>query len=211
MHKYIIMGPQGCGKGTQATMLAEELDIVHISVGDIFRWNIQAHTKLGARVKRGIAVGELVEDETVEQIIRERLDMHDWNFGFILDGFPRNRSQALFFLENYDIDAVVYIDVPEEVVIKRALARRICSQCGLDYNLIQHRPENDGICDVCGGALIARDDDTENALKQRLHDFETLTKPTLELFDRKELVVKVDGEGAPAQVQAAIRKGLGLS
>lgn len=211
MHKYIIMGPQGCGKGTQATMLAEELDIVHISVGDIFRWNIQAHTKLGARVKRGIAIGELVEDETVEQIIRERLDMHDWNFGFILDGFPRNRSQALFFLENYDIDAVVYIDVPEEVVIKRALARRICSQCGLDYNLIQHRPETDGTCDVCGGALIARDDDTEDALKQRLHDFETLTKPTLELFERKELVLKVDGEGTPDQVRVAIREGLGLA
>lgn len=211
MHKFIIMGPQGCGKGTQATLLAEELDLVHISVGDIFRWNIQAHTKLGARVKRGIAVGELVDDETVEQIIRERLDLHDWNFGFILDGFPRNRSQAMFFLESYDVDAVIYIDVPDEVVMKRALARRKCSECGLDYNLIHHRPEQEGICDVCGGTLTARDDDTESALKQRLHDFNTLTKPTLDLFDNKELVVRADGCGSPEEVQAAIRKGLGLA
>ena len=208
MNKYIIMGPQGCGKGTQAKLLVDELDLVHISVGDIFRWNIQAHTKLAARIKRIVDSGGLVSDEIVEQIVRDRLSMHDWNYGFILDGFPRSESQASFFLESYDIDAVIYIDVPEEVIMKRALARRICSQCGLDYNLIHHRPEVDGVCDVCGGALAAREDDTEETLKQRLHDFATQTKPTLDLFERKELVVKVDGRGTPEQVHAAIRKGL---
>lgn len=210
MHKYIIMGPQGCGKGTQANMLADDLDLIHISVGDIFRWNIQSHTKLAARVKRIVDTGNLVSDEIVEQIVRDRLDEHDWNYGFILDGFPRSESQAMFFLESYDVDAVIYIDIPDEVVMKRALARRKCSQCGLDYNLIHHRPRNESICDVCGGTLTARDDDTEAALKSRLHDFNTHTKPTLDLFDHKELVVRADGRGSPDEVQAAIRKGLGL-
>ena len=210
MNKYIIMGPQGSGKGTQAKLLADDLKLVHISVGDIFRWNIQAHTKLAARIKRIVDTGGLVSDEIVEQIVRDRLDIHDWNYGFILDGFPRSESQASFFLESYDIDAVIYISVPDDVVMNRALARRICSQCGLDYNLIHHRPEIDGVCDVCDGTLVAREDDTEESLKQRLHDFTTQTKPTLDLFERKELVVTVDGQGTPAQVQAEIRDGLSL-
>lgn len=211
MHKYIIMGPQGCGKGTQAILLAEAYDLVHISVGDIFRWNIQAHTKLAARINRIVNAGQLVPDEIVEQIVRTRLDEHDWNFGFILDGFPRNASQAVFFLESYDIDALIYIDVPDEVVIRRALARRKCSQCGLDYNLIHHRPETEGTCDVCGGTLTARADDNHQALAKRLHDFNTKTKPTLEKFDAKELVVHIDGAGSPEEVQADIRKKLRLS
>ena len=117
MHKYVIMGVQGCGKGTQAKMLADDFDLVHISVGDLFRWNIQNHTKLAARIKRIIVEGQLVPDEIVEELIRKRLDDHDWNFGYILDGFPRNGRQALFFLESYDIDAVIHIDVPDDVVL----------------------------------------------------------------------------------------------
>jgi len=211
MHKYIIMGPQGCGKGTQAKLLTEELGLVHISVGDIFRWNIQAHTKLAARIKRIVDSGELVPDEIVEQIVRTRLNEHDWNYGFILDGFPRSESQAMFFLESYDVDAVIHIDVPDEVVIGRALARRHCSKCGLDYNLIRHRPATEGICDVCGGALVARPDDTESVLAKRLHDFNTQTKPTLDQFDKKELVVRVNGRGSIKEVYAEIRQGLGLT
>src|SRR5215469_6918806 len=118
MHKYIIMGSQGCGKGTQAKMLAKDFDLVHISVGDIFRWNIQSHTKLGARIKRLVAQGQLVGDDVVGEVVRDRLDQHDWNFGFILDGFPRNSTQALFFLESYDIDAVIVIRVPDDLVLE---------------------------------------------------------------------------------------------
>jgi len=210
LHKYIIMGPQGCGKGTHAKLLAADFDLVHISVGDIFRWNIQAHTKLGARVKRIVDSGNLVPDDIVEQIIRTRLGEHDWNFGFILDGFPRSESQALFFLESYDADAVIYIDVPDHVVTERALARRQCANCGLDYNLIHHRPEKEGVCDVCGGTLVTRADDTKEGLAKRLHDFNTLTRPTLAAFERKELVVHVDGQASIPQVQAAIRRALNL-
>src|SRR3954462_1261117 len=124
MHKYIIMGVQGCGKGTQAKLLKEELDLVHVSVGDDFRWHIQSHTKLGARIKRLVAAGQLVPDDDVEEVVKTRLDLHDWNYGFILDGFPRNLTQAAFFLESYDVDAVILIDVPDAVVLERILSRR---------------------------------------------------------------------------------------
>jgi len=210
MRKYIIMGPQGCGKGTQAKLLADAYDLTHFSVGDIFRWNIQSHTKLAARIQRIMAEGKLVPDEIVEEIITRRLEQHDWNFGFIIDGFPRNSYQAEFFLESYDVDAVIYIDVPDAVTRERALSRRKCADCGLDYNLMHHRPEVEGVCDVCGGQLVTRDDDTIEALEARLHDFNTKTKPTLELFERKELVVRIDGAGSIEQTQKRIRMALGL-
>src|SRR6266540_4959150 len=151
------MGVQGSGKGTQAKLLAQDFDLVHISVGDIFRWNVQYHTKIGAQVRRTMAIGELVDDELVESIVRDRLALHDWNYGFIVDGFPRNARQAEFFLESYDIDAVIVLELPDHEVQRRVLARRLCSQCGLDYNLIAYRPKTPDVCDVCGGRLAARD------------------------------------------------------
>src|SRR5271166_6019113 len=171
MRKYIIMGVQGCGKGTQAKLLALDFDLVHISVGDIFRWHIQSRTKLAARIRRLTAAGELVADDIVEEVVKDRLDAHDWNYGFILDGFPRNRHQAAFFLESYDINAVLHIDVPDRVVLDRIVNRRLCAKCGLDYNLIFHRPVAAGVCDVCGGELAARPDDTPEAVRARLKDY----------------------------------------
>jgi adenylate kinase len=209
MHKYIIMGPQGCGKGTQAKLLAKDLDLVHISVGDIFRWHIQSHTKLAARIRRLTAAGELVSDDIVEEIIKERMDLHDWNYGFILDGFPRNHHQAEFFLESYDIDAVLMIEVPDQVVLDRIMNRRLCAKCGLDYNLIFHRPAVADKCDVCGGALIARADDTPEAVRKRLADYHTKTKPILQLFRGKELIVAIDGTKPADQVQTELRRRLG--
>jgi len=209
MHKYVIMGVQGCGKGTQAKLLAERFDLVHISVGDIFRWNIQHHTKLAARIKRIVGGGQLVPDDIVAQIINARLAEHDWNYGFILDGFPRNGAQAEFFLESYDIDAVINITVPDAVVKQRVMSRRLCSQCGLDYNLIHHRPQDPDRCDVCGGELVTRPDDTEEALNKRLRDFHAQTAPVLDLFAHKELIVSIDGTGSVDEVQRAILNALG--
>ena len=206
MHKYVIMGVQGCGKGTQAKLLCEDFNLVHISVGDIFRWNIGSRTKLGARIRRIVDSGQLVPDEVVDEIVRHRLDLHDWNFGFILDGFPRNRTQAEFFLESYDVDAVLHIDVPDEVVVERILSRRLCSQCGLDYNLIFHRPSKPDICDVCGGELRIRDDDNEEAVRARLADYHDKTKPILDLFARKELVLCVDGNQSAEDVHSNLHQ-----
>ena len=209
MHKYVIMGVQGCGKGTQAAKLVDAFDLVHISVGDIFRWHIKNHTKLGAQVKRIVSSGNLVGDEVVETIVHRRLDEHDWNYGFVLDGFPRSESQALFFLETYDIDAVIHIEVPDEVVRQRVLSRRLCSGCGLDYNLSSHRPADEDVCDVCGSPLRARPDDTEEALAGRLKDYHTKTKPVLSLFERKELVLDIDGTAKPDAIHQEIRTRLG--
>ena len=211
MRKFVITGIQGCGKGTQAKLLSEKYDLVHISVGDIFRWNVQHHTKLGARIRRIVARGELVDDEIVADIVHKRLADHDWNYGFILDGFPRNPRQAEFFLENYDIDAVINIELPDAIVMKRVLSRRLCSQCGLDYNLFFHRPEKEDTCDVCGGQLIARADDNEDAVKSRIADFHAKTQPVLDIFARKELIVTVDGNQDVGLVQAELLFKLNLA
>lgn len=211
MHKYLIIGVQGSGKGTQAALLAQDLDLTQISVGDVFRWHVQNHTKLGAQVRRTMAAGELVGDDVVEAVVRERLQQHDWNFGFIIDGFPRNRRQTEFFLESYDLDGVIHLDLPDEEVRRRVLARRLCSRCGLDYNLIAHRPKREGRCDVCGGELVAREDDTEEALQARLRSYHDKIDPVLELLRRKEYVLTVDARPDKATVQRAIRDGLGLT
>jgi adenylate kinase len=210
MRKYVIMGVQGSGKGTQATMLAGDLELVHISVGDIFRWNVQRHTKLGAQVRRIMAGGELVNDDLVEGVVKERLAQHDWNYGFIIDGFPRNERQAEFFLESYDIDGVIQLDLPDSEVRRRVLARRLCSGCGVDYNLLASSPKVPGKCDVCGGELVTREDDTEEALAVRLRDYHQKTNPVLDIFRRKEYVVTVDARPARIDVQQAIRAQLAL-
>jgi len=210
MRKYVIMGVHGSGKGTQSKMLARDLDLVHISVGDIFRWNVQQHTKLGAQVRRTMAAGELVADDTVEDIVKGRLGEHDWNYGFIIDGFPRNRRQAEFFLEGYDIDGVIELDLPDSEVRRRVLNRRLCSGCGMDYNLLEASPATPGKCDVCGGELVTREDDTEEALAVRLRDYHEKTNPVLDVLRRKEYVVSVDARPEPEIIQQAIRNSLAL-
>ena len=210
MRKYVIMGVQVSGKGTQSKLLASDLDLVHISVGDIFRWNVHQHTKLGAQVRRTMAAGELVADQTVEDIVQDRLNQHDWNYGFIIDGFPRNRRQAEFFLESYDIDGVIFLDLADREVRRRVLARRLCSGCGMDYNLIENSPDVPGRCDTCGGELVQREDDTEEALAVRLREYHDKADPVLEVFGRKEFVITVDARPEPEVVQQAIRNGLAL-
>jgi adenylate kinase len=210
MRKYVIMGVQGSGKGTQSAMLANDLDLVHISVGDIFRWNVQHHTKLGAQVRRTMAAGELVDDDLAEGVVKDRLAQHDWNYGFIIDGFPRNERQAEFFLESYDIDGVIHLDLPDSEVRRRVLARRLCQDCGMDYNLIDSSPREEGKCDACGGKLVQREDDTEEALAVRLREYHDKTNPVLDIFRRKEYVVTIDARADKVDIQRAIRAALDL-
>jgi adenylate kinase len=210
MRKYVIMGVQGSGKGTQSQLLARDLDLVHISVGDIFRWNVQNHTKLGAQVRRIMAEGNLVGDEMAESVVRDRLTQHDWNYGFIIDGFPRSRRQALFFLESYDIDGVIHLDLPDREVRRRVLSRRLCANCGMDYSTLASSPHEAGQCDSCGGQLTTREDDNEQALTVRLKDYHEKTNPVLDLFRRKEYVISVDARPDPNTIQQEIRLKLGL-
>jgi len=211
MRKYVIMGMQGSGKGTHAKMLAEDFNLEHIAVGDILRWNVQHRTKLGAQVRRTMAAGLLVGDDLVENVVKQRLSEHDWNFGFIIDGFPRSERQAEFFLESYDLDGVIYLELPDSEVARRVLARRLCASCGMDYNLIDNTPTVEGRCDVCGGELIRREDDTPHALEVRLREYHEKTNPVLDIFRRKEYVITVDTRPDKEQVQQAIRDKLGIS
>jgi adenylate kinase len=210
VRKYVIMGVQGSGKGTQAALLCETFDLVQIGVGDILRWNVQNHTKLGAQVRRIVDAGQLVGDDLVEKIVRDRLAEHDWNHGFVIDGFPRNDGQAEFFLESFDIDAVVILELPNDEVERRVLSRRLCSQCGLDYNLMAHRPQIEDVCDVCGGRLVSRGDDTPEALATRLGEYYEKTEPVIAIFERKEFVVRVDATESKQQVFEDICGRLGL-
>jgi adenylate kinase len=210
MRKYVIMGVQGSGKGRQAELLERDFDLVHISVGAIFRRNVQHHTKIGAQVSRLLATGSLVDDDLVERVVRERLAIHDWNYGFVIDGFPRTAGQAEFFLERYDIDGVIHLDLPDAEVRIRVSARRTCSRCGRDYNLISRPSQVEGLCDVCGGELVVRPDDNAEALDSRISNYRDQTKPIIELFERKEFVITVDAAPPVEAVQAEIRERLGL-
>ena len=208
MHKYVILGIQGSGKGTQARLLADDFDLEHVSVGEIFRWNVQHHTKIGAQVRRTIAAGSLVPDDLVESVVGERLAAHDWNCGFIIDGFPRNARQAEFFLESYDIDGVINLHLDDTEVHRRVLARRLCTQCGADFNLLAHPPKEEGICDLCQGRLATRTDDNPAALAVRLAAYHGETRPVIEIFQRKEYVITIDGAQDITTVQDAIRTRL---
>lgn len=190
MHKYIICGPQGSGKGTQSRLLSQAHDFVHISVGDMFRWHMQHHTKVAARITRIMHSGHLVSDDIVEKVVRERLEQHDFNFGFVLDGFPRTRPQAEYLFENWDVDRVIYLDVPDEIVFDRVMQR---AKKGL------------------GSGFTKRADDNPDALKVRLEEYYGKTKPLLDLYRQKDRLLTVDGTKAISDVYTDISRALGLS
>ncbi len=189
MHKYIICGPQGSGKGTQSRLLSQAHDLVHISIGDMFRWHMQHHTKVAARITRIMHSGHLVSDDIVEKVVRERLEQHDFNFGFVLDGFPRTRPQAEYLFENWDVDKVIYLDIPDEIVFERVMRR---AKQGL------------------GSGFTKRADDNPAALKVRLEEYYGKTKPLLELYRQKDRLVTVDGTKTISAVYSDISKALGL-
>jgi adenylate kinase len=211
MRKYLIVGVPGSGKSTQAATLARDFDLTRISVGNMFRWHVKHHTKIGAQVRQAMAAGELVGDELVKELVTDRLEQHDWNYGFVIDGFPRNRQQAEFFAESWDVDAVIYLDLPDSQVRHRVLSRRLCTRCGVDYALMESRPRHQDSCDNCGGELMRREDDTPEALAGRVRDYHHITDPALELLRRKTHVHVIDANRDPAAVQRDIRARLGLS
>ncbi|MGD8976738.1 MAG: adenylate kinase [Gammaproteobacteria bacterium] len=199
--RIILLGAPGSGKGTQAQKLVEREGIPQVSTGDLLREAVSRGTELGKQAKVAMDAGELVSDDIVLGMIRERLAKPDAEKGFILDGFPRNLAQA----ESLDgvldeigapLDAAVLMDVDFEVLLKRLTGRRTCSGCGRVYNVYFFPPETDGVCDACGGELIQRADDNEETIGQRLKVYESQTAPLVAFYeDRGKLkVVPAEGE-----------------
>ena len=189
----VMMGAQGTGKGTVAGILKEELNIPHISTGEIFRKNIQEGTELGKIATKYADEGKLVPDEVTNQMVKARINEEDCKDGFILDGYPRNKAQAeeldkMLEESGKKLDMVVYLTTPTEEIIERVMARRECPKCKTVYNMILNKPKNGEICDNCGIPLIKRTDDTEEKLKRRLGIFFSETEPVIDFYKAKGVV-----------------------
>jgi adenylate kinase len=194
MKNLIIIGPQGCGKGTQAELLSKKLGIPHISTGDIFRDIREKDTPLGHKIKDLIDNGKLVPDEITDEIVMHRLSEKDAKNGYILDGFPRKLSQAEFLDSHAKIDKVIVLMVADKESVKRISARRVCSKCHEGYNTIYIRPKKAGICDKCGGKLVVRDDDKPAAVMERLKKYHETSESLLKFYEKKGVLVRIDGE-----------------
>jgi adenylate kinase len=199
----VLFGPPGAGKGTQAKLLTEKRGLPQLSTGDMLRAAIAAGTPLGLASKALMDKGELVPDATVIGIIAERYDQPDCRNGAIFDGFPRTVAQAealMQHLEPRTLDLVINLEIDTEHVLARLASRRVCSDCGANYSAIDNPPRVMEICDVCGGDVVQRDDDTEPAIRRRLELYERETAPLIEWFDHKGLLATVNGMGSPDQV-----------
>ncbi|AVV40994.1 adenylate kinase [Streptomyces sp. ID05-04B] len=206
--RIVLVGPPGAGKGTQAAFLARNLSIPHISTGDLFRANISQQTELGKLAKSYMDAGNLVPDEVTIAMAKDRMEQPDAEGGFLLDGFPRNVSQAealdeVLQTESMKLDAVLDLEVPEEEVVKRIAGRRICRK---DSSHVFHAtyspPKSEGVCDVCGGGLYQRDDDTEETVRTRLEVYHTQTEPIIDYYKAQGLVVTISALGKVDEVTA---------
>lgn len=194
----IILGAPGSGKGTQTSRLKSLLNIPAISTGDIFRKEIKDGTELGKKIKKYLDSGQLVPDEIVIEVIKERITQPDCKNGFILDGFPRTLEQARALDEIVKIDACINLSVPKEIIVKRLSARRICRNCGEVYNLLVLKPKVDEICDKCGGPLYQRDDDKESVIEERFRVYEKQTEPLLDYYRQRVPIINVTCNSADA-------------
>ncbi|SHH55959.1 Adenylate kinase [Caloranaerobacter azorensis DSM 13643] len=196
--RLILLGPPGAGKGTQASGIVKKYNIPHISTGDIFRKNIKEGTELGKKAKEYIDKGLLVPDDIVVAIVKDRLTESDCKDGFLLDGFPRTVAQA-DALEtelknlNMQLDKVINIEVDKEALIERAVGRRICKECGATYHIKFNPPKQEGICDICGGELYQRKDDTVETVTKRIEVYLEQTKPLIDYYKDKGILANIDG------------------
>ncbi|EFM26135.1 adenylate kinase [Peptoniphilus duerdenii] len=197
--RLVILGPPGAGKGTQADFIVENFKTPHISTGDIFRENIKNGTDLGKKAKSYMDKGLLVPDELVIEIVKDRLSKDDVQEGFLLDGFPRTVAQAVSldaFLEErgQSLDSVLNIDVDTDILVERAVGRRVCKTCGASYHVKYNPPKEDGVCDKDQGPLIQRDDDTEATVKTRIKVYFEQTAPLIDYYKAQGLLDNIDGK-----------------
>jgi len=196
--KILLLGPPGAGKGTQSANLVSEYGVEHVTTGDALRANKDLETEYGTP-REFMEAGELVPDPVVNEIVETALSDAD---GFVLDGYPRNVDQAEYLADITDLDVVAYFEVADEELIDRLTGRRVCEDCGANYHVKYAPPEEEGVCDQCGGDLIQREDDTEETARERLRVFEENTLPVVEFYDERGALARVDGEQAPEDVWA---------
>ena len=214
--KIIMLGAPGAGKGTQAKMIAEKLNIPHISTGDIFRANIRNNTQLGQLAKSYMDKGLLVPDEVTCDLVVDRIQQDDCTNGYILDGFPRTIPQAealekALVTIGQKVDFAVNIEVPDDNIINRMSGRRACVGCGATYHLVFNPTKVEGVCDACGEKLILRDDDKPETVKKRLDVYHEQTQPLIEFYTQRDCVRNVDGTKKMSEVFDDILSVLGVS
>jgi adenylate kinase len=212
--KLILLGPPGAGKGTQAANIIETFSIPHISTGDIFRKNIKEGTELGKKAKEYMDRGELVPDTLVVEIVEDRLKAGDCKSGFLLDGFPRTVFQAEALdkvLDNMGagLDYVVNVVVDPELLVERAVGRRICRDCGSTYHIKYNPPKEESVCDKCSGELYQRSDDNADTVTNRIRVYMDETSPLIEYYRVKGNLINVDGQQDIDKVFDDILKAIG--
>lgn len=207
--KLILLGAPGAGKGTQAEKIVDKFGIPAISTGNILRAAVKDGTEMGIKAKSFMDAGQLVSDEVVIGIIKDRLKEKDCENGFILDGFPRTIPQAQALEDaGIEIDKVVDIEVPDEKITKRMSGRRVCSKCANSYHLEYKKPQVEGVCDACGGELIQRKDDAPETVLARLAEYHEMTEPLKDFYQTLGKLVVVEGQEEVADTTALVFKAL---
>ncbi|MBU1036613.1 adenylate kinase [Patescibacteria group bacterium] len=202
--RIVIFGPQGSGKGTQAQALIKVFDIPHITTGELFRNEIKANSEIGKMVASVINTGKLVEDDLTLEVLKKRLEQTDCQKGFILDGFPRNITQAQALDKIVSTDQVIELWIPDDEVINRLEGRRTCKKCETVFNIKTNPPAKENVCDKCGNELIVRNDDKQEAIKKRLELYHQQTEPLIVYYQKQGKLIKIDGRPSISQVTESI-------
>lgn len=210
--KIILLGAPGAGKGTQAVVLSERLNIPTISTGNIIREALKSGSDMGMKAKTFVDKGQLVPDEVVIGIVKERIKQSDCTNGYILDGFPRTISQAEALHDMHiDVDQVIDINVSDALIYKRMSGRRVCKNCGETYNVntAERKPKVDNVCDKCTGTLVQRTDDNEETVKHRLKVYHSQTEPLVNYYKDRGKLVTIDGEKSLEEITEKILEEIG--